>query len=716
MPDRRFVYRVELDTSQAQSQARQLSQIFQQELRGGAGGGGGGGGIARQLLGAAGIGLGVAGGVALAREALDTAVALDKEGTALRRTQVAALQLAGSQEKLSALVRTYRETMGGAVTTGEAQAQLTKLMALGFADTTQELERFTRAARGAALATGNDLGREIEELNLAIANQSMRRLDQLGLSVTEVKKRIDELKISMPGLTDEARFQEAVVGTLIEKYGKVTTSTEAGATGLELLMTRFKQLREEVARGGGVIDTFFSRAATEIGGGTMQSMRPQLEAIARAAQRQRAGGRYDQPSSLENLGRPGGLYGGGSADIAKTNAELDRRNQAVQRLLDLSTKLTDAQQSGVTVSHVLTEQLTDLATETVRTGTMTAEMTAEVDRINEAFRLSSGGAIAYADAIRGVAVQAAAAAEALPKLTDAQIKQMNTMQQMAQFNLQIGATRRMQQTANIIGGQEQGLFDLRVRTSQYLIQEQERAAKDAASDAKKAWSGAADDVSKAWKDAAHDFSDALHQVPGLFGTSQVTAEQMQQAQYGIYQPQADEYLRQLRDEVLNKKDYENVDIFDAARRANIDAALPQEAILSIFSSQWQSGELFANASNLDLINKSAVQASLAQQQRSQAGQANIMQMFGLSPEGEFLPGYGQQLANQISGQMQDPTVTAAFNGVGSSMMQDVFDQWSADATTFPWADAILTTIYNDMSKHFADSAATPAPASGAVAP
>jgi hypothetical protein len=89
------------------------------------------------------------------------------------------------------------------------------------------------------------------------------------------------------------------------------------------------------------------------------------------------------------------------------------------------------------------------------------------------------------------------------------------------------------------------------------------------------------------KDTNDAFKSALGSVPGLFGTSQVTADDMRKSQLGLYQPKADEYLRQLSDEVMNGKDWgAGVDIKDAAKRAGIDPNLPNDIILELVKEAW----------------------------------------------------------------------------------------------------------------------------------
>lgn len=152
---------------------------------------------------------------------------------------------------------------------------------------------------------------------------------------------------------------------------------------------------------------------------------------------------------------------------------------------------------------------------------------------------------------------------------------------------------------------------------------------DAAKRTGDAFVNAAGDTAKAF---ASTLESALGNVPGLFGTSDVTDRQMKLAAAGVPQNFADDYIRQLSDEVLNGKDWAGVDIKDAAKRAGIDPNLPNEIVLDLVKEAWNNGSFFANKANLDLINTDAVKSSLEQQQKEAQGKANIMSMFGLTDE------------------------------------------------------------------------------------
>ncbi len=210
-----------------------------------------------------------------------------------------------------------------------------------------------------------------------------------------------------------------------------------------------------------------------------------------------------------------------------------------------------------------------------------------------------------------------------------------------------------------------------------------------ANDMAKPFQVAGNMAGEAFKQAAKDSSDALksalRDVPGLFGTTQVTGDQMRLAEAGVPQNFADNYLRRLTDEVVNGVDWEGVDIKDAANRAGIDPNLPANIVLELFRSAWQDSSLFANPENLNLIDQTAVQEALQQQADQMAGQANIMALFGLSDKNltgqieglgsamqgvfgkamtpELMAPVGQQAFGAIAGGFSDPS--AAGSAVGN---------------------------------------------------
>ena len=206
---------------------------------------------------------------------------------------------------------------------------------------------------------------------------------------------------------------------------------------------------------------------------------------------------------------------------------------------------------------------------------------------------------------------------------------------------------------------------------------------------------AADRTGAAFEDTAkkvnQTFESALSSAPGLFGTSQVTADDMQKAQYGLYKPKADEWLRQLGDEVFNGVDRENVDIKDAAKRVGIDPNLPKELIYQVVKQAWDDSSLFANSQNLDLINTDAVKASLEQQQKELSGQASLKALFGvaddnLQAQSEAL---GQGLASVFGGASETDAVKGAGTALFAKTMAGFTDPGVAAAGVNSMAGSIV---------------------------
>lgn len=197
------------------------------------------GGLAGALAGggpALAAGLAVSEGSRFAVEAAQTA-------TAYNRQRLASENLAGSQAKLNELLIAYQRASGGAVDKAAALSNVTRLQAVGFADNAKEVDRFTRGVRGASIAMGKVQDEISQEVQLAISNQSLKRLDQIGLGISEVNDRIEQLRASNQGMTREAAFQEAVLGLLNEKYGALTVSAVGAATGVERLGKAWKDFQ-----------------------------------------------------------------------------------------------------------------------------------------------------------------------------------------------------------------------------------------------------------------------------------------------------------------------------------------------------------------------------------------------------------------------------------------------------------------------------------------
>ncbi len=298
--------RIVIDTSQlaqAQQQVQSASRGMSQTLQG--------------LGGAFGIAFGAAAVAQVGRFAVEA----DKVATSYRRQSVAAVNLAGGQAQLNELLQIYNDVTGGAIDKATALADVTRLMAVGFADSAAELEQFARAARGISVATGQQQDYVISQLQLAIANQSTLRLDQLGLGVAEVKERIDELRSSNKNLTTEMAYQQAILELAEKKFGALVDSAEGAATGLERMTKAWKDFQLAFGEdAGGGTNIIFNQWANDIERATseMQALSKWMHDIDQAGARWRASMGISLPAGTFNATgfSSGGSIGGRGASGA----------------------------------------------------------------------------------------------------------------------------------------------------------------------------------------------------------------------------------------------------------------------------------------------------------------------------------------------------------------------------------------------------------------
>lgn len=127
-----------------------------------------------------------------------------------------------------------------------------------------------------------------------------------------------------------------------------------------------------------------------------------------------------------------------------------------------------------------------------------------------------------------------------------------------------------------------------------------------------------------------DLQSDLKGVPGLFGSSTVTAEDMAAAKAGTYIQKADELVRQVQDAAKNGVQYPT-DVLGQARDAiakiGVTPVGDNVGLADQFKALFASGQLFSNKDNLGLINANAVEASIKQQEAQKQGQANIESYF-----------------------------------------------------------------------------------------
>lgn len=220
----------------------------------------------------------------------------------------------------------------------------------------------------------------------------------------------------------------------------------------------------------------------------------------------------------------------------------------------------------------------------------------------------------------------------------------------------------------------------------FLAKQAEKDRSQAEKDAEKL----AKTLERAIEKQTEKLRSVLQSVPGLFGASTVTQEQMDLAKMGVDQNFADNYLRRLTDEVMNGVDWEGVDLMDAAAAAGIDPNLPAEAILTMFKAAWQDSSLFANPENLKFIDQSAVAEAQARAAASEQGKANIFALFGIPPEEATAQGVALGGAVR-TGLTQGIAGGTEGVGVGKSLVDGMVGEITPE-TMAPVTSAMLTGL------------------------
>lgn len=163
--------------------------------------------------------------------------------------------------------------------------------------------------------------------------------------------------------------------------------------------------------------------------------------------------------------------------------------------------------------------------------------------------------------------------------------------------------------------------------------EQERYTRDLARSQERSAGRAGKLLEDGAKKASQELKSALDKVPGLFSASQVTEQDMKDTELGVYQEKADEYLRRLRDEVQNGRDWEDVSIEEARaglERAGLQIGETAEQTLMFLERAINDSSLYSAVENIPIfINEEAVKLTQELQNKSEEGRKNIYEYFGI---------------------------------------------------------------------------------------
>lgn len=361
-------------------------------------------------------------------------------------------------------------------------------------------------------------------------------------------------------------------------------------------------------------------------------------------------------------------------ELSKPFDELEARASAI----DLSTALGNFDQVGTALNNInasftdflpgvasAREELATLSAEMALTGQLTDEQAARLDYLSAvAYSVADGGSQlnnvvaelgsgflesnAYAAELVNQLFLAEAAfrngqisADIYAGVTAALTGKLLTLAQGAGIatNAIYALNSAQSNMASPAGLAIGGSIANRIQTTQQSAareqnrREMERYNRDLARSQERSASRAGKLLEDGAKRANQELKAALDKVPGLFGTTQVTEQDMKDAELGVYQEKADEYLRRLRDEIQNGHDWEDVSLEEARaglERAGLEVGSTAEATLAMLERSINDSSLFSAAENIPIfINEEAVKLAQDLQSKSEEGRKNIYEYFGV---------------------------------------------------------------------------------------
>jgi hypothetical protein len=615
------------------------------------------GGPLPNLLGGAGIGT-IGAGVAVAGVAMvaaKAAIELGTLGQQVEQTQKKFEAFTGGPQQAAAALAAMRGATEGGLSAMDAMTYSSMLLSMGLAKNGDEAAKITRIA--AMLGPSyRDAGANIQDFTMLLANQSVRRLDQFGLSVDAVKAKQAELVAG--GMDSQLAFTNAVLEIGAQKMDLLAAAGVKAATSAQQLTVAWADMRAaigvELAPGVGSLQGGLAGVMRDVSGSIQSaSDDPQTQLAGLALRRAELERQIQAINAL-----PFGTFGTGEAltpliaALVEVNKLLDDVGNKERRA---SGGWTPAEMlSGAGTYQPVTDKMRaailaatkEKYTVTVEGNVMMnkiwlSEFKAEADKAAAERNIDySGGytnAVMYEQALKAFdrqtlpgaqrpqfdfqAPQASAYNDA--KAYEAAMKTWQTQGLAA-----LGVTDKIASTAitNLIGYR-----------SDATSTDQETQAK-ITKEATQAWKEAAAVTERQWTMAAGVLMSVAGS-PGA-GASAVTPADMALSKVGLYQEKPDEKLRQLEDAVKNteaRKKYPGlIDSLFGAAGVGALAGGNQDMLMAGFlkvKEMWESGALFADPANLKFINKGAVDKGVEDKLAAEQGKLNYQKMMGLPAEG-----------------------------------------------------------------------------------
>lgn len=267
------------------------------------------------------------------------AVKLARFGAEVEREGARFRAFAGGAEEAAKMLAAFQLGAGGVADKMTSMQVGGKLLQMGIVGSADEMEQLVEMASRLGKQT-DSLDQRVGDFAATLANQSMPRLDNFGISSGNVRARIDELMKSTAGLTREQAFLKAVFEEGGKALDRLGARTEDSLTMFEKMDANISNMKATV--GSGLVPAF-DALATSFAGITASADGITSEKITRglAEVLDWVGRLYDAFAAFFKFGQAGfeliiGLFIGDLEKVLKTMEEVINTFKPIGEEIDIT--------------------------------------------------------------------------------------------------------------------------------------------------------------------------------------------------------------------------------------------------------------------------------------------------------------------------------------------------------------------------------------------
>lgn len=290
---------------------------------------------------AMGVSAGIGAVVGLGRAVWD----LGNTGEAMIQTEKRLASFAGGADNAARTAQYLKQASLGSIDSMTGMTLAAQLLSMEIAKTPQEVGKVAEAAMmlGSPMRDAED---KIKDFTMLLANNSIRRLDQFGISVSAVRARIKELRAENSDMTREEAFQAATMEIAAQKVDQLKDSGVEAATAYQQLTGAFESWKQSIGKdAAGPVASVQRWLANAFNGGAtdngLKSSNSTEQAI--AAEKKIVELRAERAKYPENV----------TGDTQYYLNYLDSQITKLQQIIDLQRQTAGAQTYGQTIGATM---------------------------------------------------------------------------------------------------------------------------------------------------------------------------------------------------------------------------------------------------------------------------------------------------------------------------------------------------------------------------